>query len=109
MKPMDIPKILDAVGCKVEVADPFDVAEAEKTLRRLLDQPGMNVLIMRQPCATLMTKERSKQPVRVYVDQDVGLGLPRQHLGLQEKQGAHRPRHLRGLRRVRQALPQRGD
>lgn len=74
VKPMDIPKILDAVGCKVEVADPFDVAEAEKTFRRLLDQPGMNVLIMRQPCATLMTKERSKQPVRVYVDQDVCLG-----------------------------------
>ncbi len=74
VKPMDIPKILDAVGCKVEVADPFDVAEAEKTLRRLLDQPGMNVLIMRQPCATLMVKERSKKPVRVYVDQDACLG-----------------------------------
>ena len=74
VKPMDIPKILDAVGCKVEVADPFDVAEAEKTLRRLLDQPGMNVLIMRQPCATLKANERSKKPVRVYVDQDVCLG-----------------------------------
>ena len=74
VKPMDIPKILDAVGCKVEVADPFDVAEAEKTLRRLLDQPGMNVFIMRQPCATLKAKERSKKPVRVYVDQDVCLG-----------------------------------
>ena len=37
-----------------------------------------------------------------------GLGLPRQHLGLQEKQGAHRPRHLRGVRRVRQAVPLRG-
>lgn len=74
VKAMDIPKILDAVGCKVEVADPFDVVEAEKTLRRLLDQPGMNVLIMRQPCATLKAKERSKKPVRVYVDQDVCLG-----------------------------------
>ncbi len=74
VKPMDIPKILDAVGCKVEVADPFDVVESEKTLRRMLDQPGMNVLIMRQPCATLMTKERSKKPVRVYVDQDICLG-----------------------------------
>ena len=74
VKPMDIPKILDAVGCNVEVADPFEVVEAEKTLRRMLDQPGMNVLIMRQPCATLMTKERSKKPVRVYVDQDVCLG-----------------------------------
>lgn len=74
VKAMDIPKILDAVGCKVEVADPFDVVEAEKTLRRLLDQSGMNVLIMRQPCATLKAKERSKKPVRVYVDQDVCLG-----------------------------------
>ena len=74
VKAMDIPKILDAVGCKVEVADPFDVVEAEKILRRLLDQPGMNVLIMRQPCATLKAKERSKKPVRVYVDQDVCLG-----------------------------------
>ncbi len=74
VKPMDIPKILDAVGCNVEVADPFEVVEAEKTLRRMLDQPGMNVLIMRQPCATLMTKERSKKPVRVYVDQDVCIG-----------------------------------
>ncbi|WP_297998655.1 thiamine pyrophosphate-dependent enzyme [uncultured Oscillibacter sp.] len=74
VKPMDIPKILGAVGCNVEVADPFEVVEAEKTLRRMLDQPGMNVLIMRQPCATLMTKERSKKPVRVYVDQDVCIG-----------------------------------
>lgn len=74
VKPMDIPKILEAVGCKVEVADPFDVVEAEKTLRRLLAQTGMNVLIMRQPCATLKAKERSKKPVRVYVDQDVCYG-----------------------------------
>ena len=28
VKPMDIPKILEAVGCQVEVADPFDVEEA---------------------------------------------------------------------------------
>lgn len=74
VRAMDIPKILDAVGCKVETADPFDVVEAEKTLRRLMNEPGMNVLIMRQPCATLKAKERSRKPVRVYVDQDVCLG-----------------------------------
>lgn len=74
VKAMDIPKILDAVGCKVETADPFDVVEAEKTLRRLLGEPGMNVLIMRQPCATLKAKERSKKPVRVWVDQNVCFG-----------------------------------
>lgn len=74
VRAMDIPKILDAVGCKVETADPFDVVEAEKTLRRLMNEPGMNVLIMRQPCATLKAKERGKKPVRVWVDQDVCLG-----------------------------------
>lgn len=73
-EPMNIQRILEAMGCKVEVADPFDVVETEKTLKRLLQEEGMNVLIMRQPCATLMTKERSKKPVRVYVDQDVCIG-----------------------------------
>ncbi len=73
VKAMDIPKILDAVGCSVETADPFDVAESEKTLRRLLQKSGMNVLIMRQPCATLKAKER-KKPLRVWVDQSKCIG-----------------------------------
>ncbi|MCI8910265.1 MAG: 4Fe-4S binding protein [Oscillibacter sp.] len=72
-KPMDIQKILEAVGCAVEVADPFDIREAEKALRRMLDRDGMNVLIMRQPCATLTAKTR-KKPVKVWVDQSKCLG-----------------------------------
>ena len=72
-EPMNIQRILEAMGCKVEVADPFDVAETEKTVRRLLQEDGMNVLIMRQPCATL-TAKKQKKPVRVWVDQDVCLG-----------------------------------
>ena len=71
--PMSIPKILDAIGCRVEVADPFETVEAEKTLRRMLENPGMNVLIMRQPCATLKAKERKVKP-RVWVDQDKCIG-----------------------------------
>lgn len=70
---MDIQKIVAGIGCKAEVADPFDVAETEKAIRRLLNAPGMNVLIMRQPCATLMSKKK-KRPVRVYVDQNICLG-----------------------------------
>lgn len=73
VKPMDIPKILDAVGCSVEIADPFDVEASEKVLERLLQKPGMNVLIMRQPCATLKAKEQ-KRPVRVWVDQSKCIG-----------------------------------
>ena len=72
-EPMNIQRILEAMGCKVEVADPFDVQETEKTLKRLLQEEGMNVLIMRQPCATLNAKKQ-KKPVRVWVDQDVCLG-----------------------------------
>ena len=68
VKPMDIQKIVEAIGCDVEVADPFDVENTEKVLRRLLHKSGMNVLIMRQPCATLMSKQTRKKP-RVYVDQ----------------------------------------
>lgn len=72
-EPMNIQRILEAMGCKVEVADPFDVQETEKTVKRLLQEDGMNVLIMRQPCATL-TAKKQKKPVRVWVDQDVCLG-----------------------------------
>lgn len=73
VKAMDIRKIVEAIGCAVEEADPFEVEETEKVLRRLLKEPGMNVLILRQPCATLMSKQRGKA-VRVYVDQDKCLG-----------------------------------
>ena len=38
-------------------------------MRRMLEKPGMNVLILRQPCATLMSKQQ-RRPVRVWVDQD---------------------------------------
>lgn len=68
VKPMNIQKIVEAIGCDVEVADPFDVENTEKVLRRLLHKSGMNVLIMRQPCATLMSKQ-SRKKSRVYVDQ----------------------------------------
>lgn len=68
VKPMNIQKIVEAIGCDVEVADPFDVENTEKVLRRLLHKSGMNVLIMRQPCATLMSKQ-SREKSRVYVDQ----------------------------------------
>ena len=68
VKPMNIQKIVEAIGCDVEVADPFDVENTEKVLRRLLHKSGMNMLIMRQPCATLMSKQ-SRKKSRVYVDQ----------------------------------------
>lgn len=73
VEPMDIQRIVEGIGCEVEIADPFEVEETEQVIRRLLNKPGMNVLILRQPCATLMSKQR-RRPVRVYVDQDKCLG-----------------------------------
>lgn len=71
--PMDIGRIVETIGCEVEVADPFQVEETEGVIRRLLNRPGMNVLILRQPCATLVSKQTRKK-ARVWVDQDKCLG-----------------------------------
>ena len=73
VQPMDIQTIVEAIGCKVTVGDPFDVEGTEKTMERLLNEKGMNVLILRQSCATLMTKQNHKK-LRVYVDQSKCIG-----------------------------------
>jgi len=73
VRAMDIQKIVEGIGCYTEVADPFDVEATEVTMRRMIHRPGMNVLILRQPCATLMSKQQ-RRPVRVWVDQDKCFG-----------------------------------
>ena len=70
---MSIEKICEAIGCQVTIADPFDVKGTSKILRDLLDQDGLKVLIMKQPCATLMSKQTTKR-LKVYVDQDICYG-----------------------------------
>lgn len=72
-EPMSIERICEAMGCQVTVADPFDVENTSKVLLGLLKQTGMKVLIMRQPCATLMSKQK-KADLKVYVDQDLCYG-----------------------------------
>lgn len=73
VEPMSIQKIAEAMGCQVTVADPFDVENTVQVLMRLLKQKGLKVLIMKQPCATLMSKQRKAKP-RVWVDQSLCLG-----------------------------------
>lgn len=70
---MSIERICEAMGCQVTVADPFDVENTSRVLLDLLKQTGMKVLIMRQPCATLMSKQK-KTGLKVYVDQDLCYG-----------------------------------
>ncbi len=71
--PMEIRPICEAMGCKVAEADPFDVDATEALMARLLQEPGLKVLILRQPCATLKSKQ-GRAKVRVRVDQDKCFG-----------------------------------
>ncbi len=71
--PMEIRPICEAMGCKVAEADPFDLEGTEALMADLLRQPGLKVLILRQPCATLKSKQQHTKP-RVWVDQDKCLG-----------------------------------
>ncbi|MBE7002738.1 MAG: indolepyruvate ferredoxin oxidoreductase, partial [Ruminococcaceae bacterium] len=71
--PMEIRPICEAMGCKVAEADPFDLEGTEALMAELLSQPGLKVLILRQPCATLKSKQQRVKP-RVWVDQDKCLG-----------------------------------
>ncbi len=73
VKPMSIRAICEAMNCTVEEADPFEIEEATNLLTELMHRPGLKVLIMKQPCATLMAKSR-KEKVTVWVDQDKCLG-----------------------------------
>ncbi len=75
VEPMSIRAICESMGCKVTEADPFDVKGTQKLLEELIPQPGLKVLIMRQPCATLMSKkQREKRRVRVDQDKCIGDG-----------------------------------
>ncbi len=71
--PMEIRPICEAMGCKVAEADPFDLENTEELMAKLLQEPGLKVLILRQPCATLKSKQQKTKP-HVYVDQDKCLG-----------------------------------
>ena len=66
-EPISIQKIVEAIGCSVTVADPFKTEETLQILTDLIPKPGVKVLIMRQPCATLASKTRARR--HVWVDE----------------------------------------
>ncbi len=71
--PLDIEKVCRGFGCTVEVADPFDMEDAHEKLRRLMQQKGAKILIMRRKCGLLAYREEGPQ-YRVWVDQEKCLG-----------------------------------
>lgn len=71
-EPISIKKVVEAIGCHVTVADPYDIEGTTETVYHLLKQPGLKVLILEQECATLATRKREKR--KVWVDQDLCRG-----------------------------------
>jgi indolepyruvate ferredoxin oxidoreductase alpha subunit len=67
---LDIPKICEAMGARVEITDPFNSVEAKETISNLLeDNGGVRVLILRQPCA-LSPGKKGKKAWNISVDQE---------------------------------------
>jgi indolepyruvate ferredoxin oxidoreductase alpha subunit len=63
-----IEDVVRGFGVKCEIADPYENSQAAETICRLLREPGVKVLILRQECA-LVAGRRNHQKKRVYVDQ----------------------------------------
>jgi indolepyruvate ferredoxin oxidoreductase alpha subunit len=71
---VDISKVCNAIGAKVEIRDPFDLGETQKTLNRMLeDKQGVKVLILQQACALSPEKRQTKQ-YEMHIDENLCLG-----------------------------------
>ena len=71
--PIDIENLCRSLGCAVEVADPFDLEDAEQKLRDLVNREGAKVMIYRRKCGLIVFREEGLQ-YRVWIDQEKCLG-----------------------------------
>jgi len=66
---LSIEGICRAIGCRVEVRDPFDMKAATDTLCELMrDESGPRVLILRRKCELLRMRQETRHQYRVWVD-----------------------------------------
>jgi len=70
---VDIARICEAMGAKVVIRDPFDIEATRNTLNDLMEDQGVNVLILRQICA-LSPQKRGKKQYIMSIDEDRCLG-----------------------------------
>ena len=66
---VDAEKLCISLGCKVTVGDPFDIRGTVKTIRGLLEQNGVKVLIIRRKCELVRMKEEKTKPILVKIDE----------------------------------------
>ena len=61
-----IEDVVKGVGVDfVEVVNPMNLKKMEETLRRALEHDGVAVIVARQPCAILWTRERRRKGVKI--------------------------------------------
>jgi indolepyruvate ferredoxin oxidoreductase alpha subunit len=61
-----IEKVAEGCGVKwVRVVNPFNIKEAEKTVKEALQQTGTSLIVFRAPCALMALKERKQEGVGV--------------------------------------------
>ena len=65
---VDIGAICRSMGTKVVTCDPFAAVETRETLNRLIEEPGVKVLILKQSCA-LSPEKKGKKRFLVRVDE----------------------------------------
>jgi len=71
---IDLKAICEALGARVVVVDPFDMATTVETILRLLqDEKGVKALILKRECA-LVSSKHQKRLYQVEVDQKNCLG-----------------------------------
>lgn len=74
MPAIEIDEICRAMGASVEIRDPFDVEETQKTLNRLMEtKSGLNVLILRQACA-LSPERKAGRKYEMQVNETICMG-----------------------------------
>jgi indolepyruvate ferredoxin oxidoreductase alpha subunit len=70
---IDIAKVCEAIGARVEIKDPFDLEETRKMVNQLIDDEGVKVLILQHPCA-LSPESKHEKTYEVRVDETLCLG-----------------------------------
>lgn len=72
--PVDIQGLCEALGAKVEIADPFHIRQTTETILRLLqEEQGLRVLILRRECALVRAKrEQALYTVRLDPEKCIG-------------------------------------
>jgi indolepyruvate ferredoxin oxidoreductase alpha subunit len=73
--PVNLEKLFRSIGCDVTVADPFDSKDTIKTIRRLLRDQGVQVLILRRMCELLRMRQEKIKPYMIAIKSDQCRGV----------------------------------